>query len=288
MAFDKLGTDATKVAPKVEDFFKNLRDMELIPGLKVGVWGPPEVGKTFFIGTCPEPIYYIDTEFGGKPVYKNWFPDKDIRSMECRVIGKDPTQVDAEATFNKVEEAIFSLVNSKPTQGTVAIDSMSDIYGWMNEWVEQTTPKVKSKTSGEDFMMRTEWGKRNSRYRFMVFQLISLPINIVFTAQPKEEYKGGKGTGHFEGRWLEQHDHWVDVVLKMEKWDSTPIKYYSTIEKCRMHRAPGVRIEDCTYPLLLRTLDDKFGLKITGQDYTKIDEQVKFYQTLAQSKLKVK
>ncbi len=244
--------------------------------------------NTFFIGTMPEPVYVIDTEFGSRQVFKYWFPDRDINVMEVRVVAKDPTKTDAEATFSNIEQAVYTLMDLE--EGTIAIDSMSDIYGWMNEWVEQTVPKQTSKKSGEKYMMRTEWGKRNARYRNLVFQLISRPVNVFFSAQPKEGYAGGEGTGEFMARWLTQHDHWVDVVLHFDKWllPGKPPRYPTTVDKCRMHRAPGMRIDDCTYPKLLKRLDDKFGLRIKGADYVNLAKQIKRDELAIAAKLKKK
>jgi len=272
MAFDALRAEAPE-AQKEEELFKSLQDTEVVPGLKVGLWGPPETGKTYFIGTCPPPVKVIDTEFGTRQVFKYHFPDREIDIAEVRIVQKDPTKVDYEATFNKIERAVYSLKDM--TEGTIAIDSMSDVYTWMNAWVEDTAPRQVSKT-GKAYMMQTEWGKRNIRYRNLVYSLISMPVNIVFTAQPKKEY-GGRGTAEegkhvgYVSRWLEQHDHWVDVLLKMEKWNvKNQIKYYATVDKCRMHRASNLRIEDVTYPKLLLKLREKFKLEIAGVNYDEL------------------
>lgn len=253
------------------NIFTPLKEIEVVPGLKIGIWGPPETGKTYFIGTCPEPVYVIDTEFGTAQVYKYHFPDKEIYVKNVRIAQKDPTKVDYEATFKQIEDAVYSLQDLE--RGTIAIDSMSDVYTWMNAWVEDTAPRQKSK-SGNTYMMQTEWGKRNTRYRNLVYSMISLPINIVFTAQPKKEYggasssEGTSGTGYI-ARWLDAHDHWVDVVLKMVKYEpkSKPPEYWAYVDKCRMQRASNLKIRDVTYPKLLKTLDEKFKLRIKGVDY---------------------
>jgi len=65
---------------KYEDFWKSPEYIVKKSGIKVLVWGPPEVGKTHFALTAPEPIHVIDTESLCVPQSLN------IRSMiKCSV-----------------------------------------------------------------------------------------------------------------------------------------------------------------------------------------------------------
>ncbi len=273
MAFDKLGSAEQ---PTIDDVFKPIRELDITEGLKTGLAGHPEVGKTGIIGTMAflpgcEPLYVIDTEWGTRQVFNTWFPEKDIRVFEVKVLAKDPTKIDAHETFNKIERALHLLVDE--TKGAIAIDSFSDIYYWMNEWVEQTAKMHKSKSSSEMYKMRTEWGKRNKRYRNMVFNLLSKPMHVVVTGQMKSVYDGsGNETKEETPAWLKQHRHWMDVWIEMQKWSGATTKYMSTIRKCRMHRASDYQIEDLNYVKLLHAMQQEFGVEVRGVNYGELRE----------------
>jgi len=53
-----------------EDFFKPVQKVELRRGLKIGIYGEPECGKSYFGMTCPEPVYIIDTELAAVKLAK--------------------------------------------------------------------------------------------------------------------------------------------------------------------------------------------------------------------------
>ncbi|TSA55847.1 hypothetical protein D4R42_04680 [bacterium] len=274
MAFDSL-QEAKE--PTIDDVFKPISTLDVTEGLKSGLIGHPEVGKTGVIGTMSflpgcEPLYVVDTEWGTRQVFNTWFPEKDIRVFEVKVLAKDPTKIDAHQTFNKIERALHLLVGE--TKGSIAIDSFSDIYYWMNEWVEQTAKRHKSKSSGEEFMMRTEWGKRNKRYRNMVFNLLNKPMHVIVTGQMKAVYtSGGEETKEETAAWLTRHKHWMDVLVEMQKWERPgSVKYMSTIRKCRMHRASNYQIEDLNYVKLLHHMQQEFGVEVQGVNYGELKE----------------
>ena len=47
-------------------------------------------------------------------------------------------------------------------------------------------------------------------------------------------------------------------------------------------------MDDCTYPMLLKKLDDKFGLRIKGADYTRLDKDIAEFKKAVAGKLKGK
>lgn len=278
MAFGSLKGEAT---PTIDELFKPISTLDPVVGLKTLLSGHPEVGKTGTIGTMAfmpgaEPVYVIDTEWGCRQVFKTWFPDKDIRVFEVKVVGDDPTKIDAEKTFTKIEQALYALRDIE--EGSIAIDSFSDIYRWMNEWVEDTAPRYRSKASKEEFMMRTEWGKRNKRYRSMVFKLLAKPVHVVATAQMQSLYdKGGNELDEEKPSLHKPHRHWCDVWVEMQKWatQGRGARYESYIRKCRQHRASNHRISNLTFPKLIKELRTEFGVKIAGVNYDKLDGVIK-------------
>jgi len=148
MAWDKLQKAETKKeALKEEDYFVSSKKAKELPGLKIGISGPPEGGKTHFICTCPEPVRIIDTEFGATPVAKANFPDRDIRIFEAVVIDPTTDEVNPSASLDRLEQAIGSLRNIEG--GTVAIDSGTDV--WQRSVVAFSCFQVPSLPLGRSF-----------------------------------------------------------------------------------------------------------------------------------------
>lgn len=265
MGWDLVAKDNKKkaepqvIAPKPEHFFKHQRELELKHGLKVGVWGEPEVGKSYFAMTFPEPIYIVDTEFAAKKLAKQHFPDKNIYIFECSVI--DPTSVleepDPIKSLENMEKAIIALKDI--SEGTIVIDTVSDYWSWMGAYVESEARRF-YKSSGQ--MMRTEWATGNERYRYFINRLLIRPVNVVLISQPKPIYHQGVDTGAIKPAWQRQTAHWCDIVLWLRKREvEGKIRYEAVITKCRFKRAENAIIEDVTYDKLVKYLRS-IGVKI--------------------------
>ena len=122
---------------KYEDFWKSPEYIVKKSGIKVLVWGPPETGKTHFALTAPEPIHVIDTEFGTYPLLcKEPFKNKDIRVFEAAQLNVESAEIDPVKSIEAVEEAISFLKDIN--EGTVVIDSVTDIWQWLGAWLEVT------------------------------------------------------------------------------------------------------------------------------------------------------
>jgi len=74
-----------KVVPSFEEFWRPGSQLVHEQGLKILVWGEPEVGKTHFALTAPEPVYVVDTEYGVAPVLRH-FKHKRIFVYEAAVV----------------------------------------------------------------------------------------------------------------------------------------------------------------------------------------------------------
>jgi len=162
----------------LEELFKKAAEIKIASRLKCGIWGEPEGGKTYFALTFPEPIYVIDTDFGTAPVARVHFPDKDINVFEVRVaLGSNPLEVDVAKTLEKIGDAINAL--QYVTEGTIAVDSWSDIVKWTNTLIEETaTWKTRD---GRPY--RFEWGRRNKILMAMIYRLFRSDANLVITAK---------------------------------------------------------------------------------------------------------
>jgi len=249
-----------KQPPKLEDLFLKAAEVTIAPRLKCGIWGEPEAGKTYFALTCPEPIYVIDTEFGSAPIARVHFPDKDINIFEVRVVlGTDPLQVDVAKTLEQVGDAINALQNVE--EGTIVVDSWSDIVKWTNTLIEETaTYKTRD---GRPY--RFEWGRRNRILMAMIYRLFRSDANLIITAKERKlvEPETSKVIGT-DARWVDDNPYQVDVVIHVFKEITSPreVIYWGEIEKCRFKRGLHFRIRDITYNKLIKHLREKLKLDV--------------------------
>lgn len=241
---------ATELTPSA--FFKPLKDMKKKKGLKTGLWGEPEAGKSYCSQTfLPEPIYIIDTDIGAQIVADENFPDKDIRIFEVKEIDPDSPADKAKPleSLHKLEQAILSL--RTVNKGTIVVDVVTDWWNWLGTWVEVKASRYTK--SGQ--MMRTEWGLANKRYKQFVFRLLLKPINIVFIAQAKRVFSStGAETNILKPKWQFQTKHWLDVIFHMRKRylpNATKPTYSALMTKCRWKRAYDAEIPNLTYQLII-------------------------------------
>lgn len=259
MSWDQLAKGKTVSR---EAFFKSISDIKHIGGLKVGIYGPPESGKTYFAMTFPPPIYVIDTEFGAHKVAKQHFENKEIFIFEATQIDLLTDRPDPLKSIEEVENALTALKDIK--EGTIVIDSGTDIWQWIGAWLEQ----VASRRAKDGRPYQFEWGTANERYRHLIMRLLSKPVNLVITAQEQIVYdQQGRPTSMVQPRWQKQTPHWVDVLIHLEKRFDPALKkwrYIATIEKCRFARAYQKEIEDIDYKKLIDTLRKDLGVKLVG------------------------
>jgi len=221
-------------------------------------WQTP---RTHFALTFPEPLYVVDTEFGVAPLLqKEPFKNKDIRVFEACVLDTKTVEVDPIQSIEALEKALTALRTLQ--KGTVVIDSVSDVWSWMQAWLEVVASKKTA--SGQPY--RFEYGKANMRYRKLILRLLAQPINVVLTAKTTEKYDSqGNPTGLYVPRAQKDTAHMVDVVLYARK-EFDPVakrwKYVSTLQKCRFQRGFEVEIEDVTYDKLVKLLREQLGVVI--------------------------
>ena len=252
--------------PKIEDFFKRGEDLVHTQGLKIMIWGPTATGKTHFAMSAPPPIFILDTEFGSAPLLRH-FPDKDIYIYEAAVLDEESDEPDAEKSLRQIELAIATLKDVE--QGTIVIDSGTDIWSWMAGWVEQQARK-RGKMTKADTPQRLEWGRANLRWRQLILRLMSKPVHFVITAQMTEEYSSrGEQLGTYKPRIQKQTPHLCDIIIRLEKVykkGSTKPEFRGTLTKCRFERSFDEAIEDVTFDKLCAVLKDKLGVVVQGVD----------------------
>lgn len=272
MSVEDLKKNATEVAkkPTVDSLFTKASTVDSRRGVKLLVWGEPEVGKTFFALSCPEPIYVISTEFG---VHQNLhhFKNKDIRIMECSEpyaekpidqkgqVNDEPFEADPVASLLKVEAATEALKDI--TQGTIVVDSVSDIWSWLATWMKYHAD-MKQSAKGKEYMMRTEWQDANAKYRWLIMRLLSRPCHVVLTSRSGAVYDStGNATTMTKAKAQGETSYFIDISVHMQKmvmptFDANKVqngmvtKKIATVEKCRFHSVNNMQIEDLTFDKL--------------------------------------
>ena len=140
---------------KPEQFWKKPTEIIHKTGLKVLAWGEPEVGKTHFALTFPEPVYVVDTDLGVAPLLaKPEFRDKDIRIYDAVKLDLEKDEVDPIGSLEMLEKALTALRDVK--YGTIVIDTITDIWQWIGAWLEVVA--TRRTQTGQPYQF--EWGNR--------------------------------------------------------------------------------------------------------------------------------
>lgn len=238
-----------------DEMFKSTKEYNRKRGLKVGVWGAPETGKTHFVCSCPKPVYIIDTEFGSYPVARK-FDDEEINIADVVVLNEKTDDVDFIKSLDNIEQAVKVL--SDVREGTIAIDSGSDVWQWIGAWLEKTARR-RSKKTGQ--MLQMEWGRGNERYRNMMLKLLSKEVNFVLTTQEKPSYSAdGKQTGVVPN-WQKQTPYWLDMVIRTTKEVTRgQTSYNAYVEKFRYSRMANLMLKDNTFEAVKKVIREEYKI----------------------------
>lgn len=257
--------------------FISSSEAQSLTGFKYLIWGDFGTGKTWDACSFPGPINILSTEFGVAPVVAQT-GRKDIFRFECTDpftekphkasgdIDDEPFATDPVDSLNRVEEGIEHLwqeyKSGRLIGGTVVVDSISDIWAWLANWLDYIAKKQQSKSTGKDYMMRTEWQKANAKYKWILMRLLALPCNLVMTARSSAVYDGtGNITAANKPKAQGETSYYVDVVAhttneyvsKIEngKVVGSTVQRQCVIEKCRLGDVPGnLVLKDGTYESL--------------------------------------
>ena len=266
-------TEITTVSTEetVDTTFKKRDQILQQRGMNLAVWGSYGVGKTFLGFSFPEPIYVISTEEGVAQLLHH-FPDKDIRIMECtesytdapikKQTGKaddTPGSNDPEFSLRNIEKATLMLKDIK--KGTILLDSGTDVWEFFSAWIDYNADKYTK--SGQ--MMRTEWGKVNSKYKNIFMRLMSRPVNFVVTLRSQNIYNAeGRETTAQKFSGQKNTLFIPDIILHLDQKPATKVgadgkiqsagkQRIAIVEKNRFGQA-GQTIIDPTYDRLKEAL----------------------------------
>lgn len=228
-----------------EELFTSIHELAKKAGVKVGVHGVSEAGKTYFCCSSPPPVYILETDDGAAQLAPN-FPGKNIKVFNCYVSTGDP-QNDCKASYDLLKEALNAL--SDLNEGTVCIDSGTDVWEWLGGILRLEILKVDlaARVQPSDY----KWA--NAEYRSFIMKCRAINTNFVITAMDSEVFKDAKltPTGVYKAEWQKWTPRWLDCVVRLIKEETqTGYTYRAFIEKFRHHRLDKRDFVDMDFDLL--------------------------------------
>jgi len=193
----KIAPPSTKVDGKVfeEILTKPQPVSDMKTGIDVLLYGDTNVGKTYCSMTFPEPIFVIDTEKRAEKSKKYHYPGKDIRIFDPVTIKDDYVDdedaIDYAASIDNITNFVVALnrkiQSGEITQGTLVVDSLTDIWKWVQEWGKVRLAK-KGKLDRELMSIKNQfdWGimnGKNARLMMLFKHVTRKGLNFVGTAR---------------------------------------------------------------------------------------------------------
>lgn len=247
----------------LKDLFKPSVELELVAGLKIGVYGRWKVGKTHFALTAPTPVYVVDTEGSARTNVKVFPKERQEKVFISEVINwadKVGKKVDLMASLDAVMDSVDVLTDmileSKEVEGTIVIDSASDIWEWLNQWLEL---QADTKRTSAGNISRLEWGKANRKYTEFMYMLLRSRWNVVMTFRSFEAINDkGQSMGYDQPKWQKNTPYWLDLITELVN-DGT-----GTVMKFRGDRFGRLTedLRDPTWERLVEYLRKKSGVRI--------------------------
>lgn len=179
----------------------------------------PGKGKTFQAGTWEEPIIWFDLENRVQRTIEAYYGDKVIDPRQCLKYTADfkENHIETLATF---ENELKNLKNA----ATIAIDGIGDLR-------DMAHTKWCAKNKRKHAVNPGDWEEVNEIVRELIFPLINYcrvnGINLVMTAQFKDDYKDDKKTGRIPAlkEWMMYNvDTLITLTYEKPKYKATCTK----------------------------------------------------------------
>lgn len=232
------------------------------------LYGDSGTGKTYTALTFPEPIFFIDTENRAINT-KHLFKDKKIKIVEPAQLKKEISKsmddiFDEVASINNLTSELSNYIDKiykgEIKGGTIVIDSVSDIWSWIQSWMYDRLSKLQTKSgqfrASDDLMSVTsqiDWKVANNKHEGTIRILRSLipyGVNIVFTAKEKSvpEYATKTPSNKEKIRCQKDIPFSSDLIFNLIKQDG---KYLAKCEKLGIKEDTNITIEKLTYDKIL-------------------------------------
>jgi hypothetical protein len=236
-------SEVVGIPKSLKDRFKPATLLRQNPtkGFKIKVGGRSKVGKTEFALSAPKPIYIIDTESSVEQNLKNPKYDGVLDQIHVFDVMQETPISETESVFdpvgslnelmNGVEQITSAIAHGEITgaRGTIVIDSGSDVWAWMIQWLED----MEGITENQDIagrVMRTKWGKPNKRYMKFIRMILKSDWNVIMTVRMAEAVdKKGADMGHDKAAQQKTTDHWFDCIAELKREGMDRVMYFMPI-----------------------------------------------------------
>jgi len=230
-------------------------------GIKMAVIGREKVGKSIFSASASLVEKWTDSVVGPKippgvvtsiidtENAASWLPrfyKKQFKAKKVRVcpvyVENDEKEVDPCKSFELFWDTLVELADEK--EGTIVIDSLSDVYSWVNSYLRLEVLKLGPKKTGFQADVRpSDWYWRNDKWESLMKLIRRVHCNVIVTAKVKEVWDvlptdTGKQrlqkTGAYAPVWHYSTGYWLDLILEMNiKYVGGVATRYGTVRGSR-------------------------------------------------------
>ena len=259
-------SEENKKEYNIDQMFEDSRKHQSGHNLVVGIYGPPESGKTYLAMDFPGPLKIVNLDYGINENIK-FFPDKEIQDfkpLDFEDIKLDVNddkkwdKVNPEKSLKKFEAGLSHLIKNQHG-GTVIIDSMTTVNEWLKLLLDYKTDEEGKQNDGKIAMF--DWKYVNSKWKWLWQFIKSVDANVVVIFRSKEVYEDFKPTGKFVADYREGTRYEVSVEIEMNKVvDQDASGKVITKRISKFNKFRGVNLsqnyveEDLTYKRLLEIL----------------------------------
>ncbi|MFA5760379.1 MAG: hypothetical protein WC877_01300 [Dehalococcoidales bacterium] len=257
--------DFNKVFKPASEFDDNI--------LFMSIFGGAGDGKSHFVLTAAEPICLLDTELSTANLIKRLPKEKQdniyrVNLLEYTGDISAKNVNGSDVVTSNILDAIYNIlcgfVESNPfgdKKGTFVIDSMSDVYGWLQKWLINRTDLKRFKDTDE--MMPMEWNRIDARWKEIMILLRKTGWNVILTFKPRVKWVNGKPSkdGETEAKWQTSALHDFDLHVEIKTINKG--EHEMTIKKTRFGDDTFyAKLTNATFSSLCEFLTEKSGVKL--------------------------
>lgn len=234
------------------------------------LYGDTGTGKTYVSMTFPEPIFYVDTENRAINTKELLFRNKNVELFEPLELKQTITRnlddmLDEVASLNNLtaylSQKVSKIKSGEITKGTIVIDSITDVWIWIQDWMYSKLSKVQTKQgiarADEDMQSvasQLDWKIATHKHQEIVSVLRSLVkdgVNIVFTARQKSapEYVTNQPTNKEKIRCQKEIPFVADITFNLVRKNN---EYLAICEKLGAKPIPPQPIVELNYEKILK------------------------------------
>ncbi len=248
---------------------KGIKEANNESGVKIMVDGPAKIGKTIFAassvflakntnisGSIPvpkgHPVVIIDTELSahwlGK-FFKEEMENGKIIYHDVYVENEKTLEVDPCASYEVFWETLIKYKDME--EGTIVIDSLSDVFQWINSYLRIKVLKMKDDESAD--IQPKDWYWRNDKWESLMKFLRHRKCNVIITCKVKDDWDVVQLAGQKEPKFQKTGEtipichnttgYWFDIIMEMkfEYIDGKKVRV-AYVRGARAGVEPGTRI----------------------------------------------